>query len=615
MQPSYPWGWEQNNYNDNSWASAQSTLRASDAPERTLVASTIPPPEEVSQRFKTSRRYTITKISVGGKFDNNTPNDGFIKGTGALTIQANDSIIVLLDQGSLTTAFPELLVSGGKGASITLTYAEALYDSKGNKGNRNDIKGKTIKGNADVYRPDGGNKRLYRTLFYRCFRYVELTIKTAAAPLRIEDFHSVFTGYPFKENAVFNCSDSSIKTIWNTGWHTARLCAYETYMDCPYYEQLQYVGDTRIQALVSYSVSGDDRLIRNAIELYSNSFTPDGLTHSRYPESQRQIIPPFSLFWIDMLHDYWRYRPDTAFIRPYFNNIKRVLDWHAKYIDTNNMLAHMPNWNFVDWPKEWPWGGLDSLSGISAGTLTGHSSILTLQYVYGLQRAIELFKAFGYDDEAVHYQSIVDKLKVAVLQLCWNQSKQLLADDAKQTEYSQHANVMAVLTNLFAPTDEAAIMKRVVADSTLIQCTYYYRFYLNQAMKKAGLGNEYIAMLQPWRDMIAIGLTTFAERPEPTRSDCHAWSASPNYDLLSTVAGIEPASPGFKTVKIEPHMGSLKWINGKMPTASGSIVFALKRVGVDGVTGSITLPKGMVRCVCVGREGDQVDGGGAGYNS
>ncbi|WP_372490084.1 hypothetical protein [Chitinophaga sedimenti] len=31
------------------------------------------------------------------------------------------------------------------------------------------------------------------------------------------------------------------------GWRTSRLCAYETYMDCPYYEQLQYIGDTRIR--------------------------------------------------------------------------------------------------------------------------------------------------------------------------------------------------------------------------------------------------------------------------------------------------------------------------------------------------------------------------------
>jgi hypothetical protein len=44
----------------------------------------------------------------------------------------------------------------------------------------------------------------------------------------------------------------------------------------------------------------------------------------------------------------------------------------------------------------------------------------------------------------------------------------------------------------------------------------------------AGLGERYLETLAPWRDMLTMGLTTFAERPEPTRSDCHAWSSGAN---------------------------------------------------------------------------------------
>jgi hypothetical protein len=112
-------------------------------------------------------------------------------------------------------------------------------------------------------------------------------------------------------------------------------------------------------------------------------------------------------------------------------------------------------------------------------------------------------------------------------------------------------------------------------------------------MKKVGLGEQYVAMLQPWRQMLDLGLTTFAERPEPTRSDCHAWSASPNYDLLATIAGIEPASPGFKTIRVAPHLGTLQWVDGKMPHPSGEIRFSLKRNGTAGLNGEIILPKGL----------------------
>ena len=86
--------------------------------------------------------------------------------------------------------------------------------------------------------------------------------------------------------------------MMEVGWHTARLCAHETYMDCPYYEQLQYAGDTRIQALVSFFMTGDGRLARQAINALDGSRTPEGLTFSRAPSRLPQYIPPFSLWWI-----------------------------------------------------------------------------------------------------------------------------------------------------------------------------------------------------------------------------------------------------------------------------------------------------------------------------
>ena len=47
-------------------------------------------------------------------------------------------------------------------------------------------------------------------------------------------------------------------------------------MDTPYWEQLQYVGDTRIQALISYAVTGDDRLPLQALRAFDQSRVPEG---------------------------------------------------------------------------------------------------------------------------------------------------------------------------------------------------------------------------------------------------------------------------------------------------------------------------------------------------
>jgi hypothetical protein len=92
--------------------------------------------------------------------------------------------------------------------------------------------------------------------------------------------------------------------------------------------------------------------------------------------------------------------------------------------------------------------------------------------------------------------------------------------------------------------------------------------------------------------MLDLGLTTWAETPEPTRSDSHAWSAHPNYDLLTTVAGVEPATPGFATVRIQPHLGPLTSAKASVATPRGLVIVNYTRSG-DSLDADVTLPAGM----------------------
>jgi hypothetical protein len=103
----------------------------------------------------------------------------------------------------------------------------------------------------------------------------------------------------------------------------------------------------------------------------------------------------------------------------------------------------------------------------------------------------------------------------------------------------------------------------------------------------------------PWPDFGSKGRlhltehSTFAETPEPTRSDCHAWSACPNYDFLDIICGIQPASPGFKTVEIRPALGDLQWAAASMPHPRGTIEVRFERRDGGGITADITLPAGL----------------------
>ena len=102
-----------------------------------------------------------------------------------------------------------------------------------------------------------------------------------------------------------------------------------------------------------------------------------------------------------------------------------------------------------------------------------------------------------------------------------------------------------------------------------------------------------MSLLEPWRALLEKGLTTWPEHPEPSRSDCHAWSAHPALDLLRIVAGIRPATPGFRAVRVEPHLGPLQHVEAAMPTPQGEIAVAYRRSGDAGLAAEVTLPAGV----------------------
>lgn len=572
----YPWGWEKADYQSQAWKAAQQIANPVTAGYGTdnmwtLVPRNIPLITEKLQRIAKIARVKGLKTVKN-----------FLAGNTPATIPANSKVSILVDQSFNTVAYPELILSGGKGASVTVTYAEALFKD-GLKGNRNDIEGKEIIGNYDIFNPDGSAKRLFRPLWLRTYRFIQLDIVTKEQSLVINDLYGMQTGYPFKPVASFASNDASLKDIWNVGWRTAELCAGETYYDCPYYEQLQYEGDTRIQALVSLYVTGDDRLMRKALLDFYHSRVPEGLTQGRYPSNRLQVIPPFSLYWISMINDYLYYRNDDAFLEQFLLPVQEILKWYENNLDhQKKMLGPMKWWNFTDWDTAFDFG-------VPNGANDGNSSIITLQYAYTLKQAAQIFDHYGKKDIANEYLKRAESLSKGTYSLCFDDKKGVMANTPEKNSFSQHASIMAVLADAIPKQDEKAVLTKVLTDTTLSQATFYYRFYLTLALKKAGLGDLYYSQLKPWREMLDNGLTTFAENPDPTRSDCHAWSASPNYDFLATLCGILPDAPGFTKVLVKPAFGELTELIGEMPHPSGTIQVKLQRNG-DRVEGTVSLP-------------------------
>jgi hypothetical protein len=506
--------------------------------------------------------------------------------TAPVTVPAGSHVHLMLDRKTLTTAYPLLTVSGGKGAHIRLTYSEALYDKNLHKGDRDDVGDRTAHGLTDSFLPDGGPHRSFEPLWWRTWRYLDLDIQTGDEPLQLESLTASFTAYPFEERATFKSPDAQLDDIWKISWRTARLDAHETYMDTPYYEQLQYAGDTRIQALISYAVAGDDRLARQALQAFNLSRMPEGITRSRYPSSLPQTIPTFSLLWIGMVHDYWMYRPDAEPARASIEGTRTVLDWFAAHEQPDGLLNELPWWSFIDW--------------VSSGTIPtydahGESCMTTLEYLGALNDAADLEKALGDPLLATRYQSRAAHIRSGLFGKCWSVSRGLIADNPELKNFNQQANILGVLYDVVPKDRQKEVLRRMLgidpgtAPDGVLSASYYFRYYLARALDHAGLADEYLRSLDPWRKLLPLHFSTWPEIPGNTRSDSHAWTAHPIYDLLTLVAGIEPASPGFASVRIAPHMGALPSLTATYPHPQGAIKVDYRRQGA-GLDATVTLP-------------------------
>lgn len=502
---------------------------------------------------------------------------------------------VTLDRRTLTTAYPELIVSGGKGSHIVITYSEALYDNKEHKGDRDaldytDANGtkhpRKALGLTDSFLPDGGQHRVFMPLWWRTWRYLDLDITTGHEPLTLESLKAYFTAYPFEEKATFQSDEADLDKIWETSWRTARLDAHETYMDTPYYEQLQYVGDTRIQAMISYTVANDDRLAKQAIAAFDHSRIPEGITRSRYPSSLPQNIPTFSLLWIGMLHDYWMYRPDPQIVRDAMPGARGVLTWFSEYETASGLLGQLPWWSFIDWV---PSGDIPTYD------TKGRSCDTTMQYLGALIDAADLERHLGSANQAELYEANIKHIRASLTSLCWVPAKGMMADNPDQKIFSQQASIMGVLYDVVPKDRQKEVLQNVLAiepgttPNGVLSASYYFRYYLARALEHAGMADDYLKSLDPWRKLLPLHFSTWPEIPGDTRSDSHAWSAHPLYDLLTLVAGIEPASPAFATVRIAPHLGSLSSLTATFPHPQGEIKVEYHRNG-KGLNGTVSLP-------------------------
>ncbi|WP_405412662.1 hypothetical protein [Maribacter sp. Asnod1-A12] len=577
----YPTHWETLNFDDTDWKKVAFFENASSMGGS--IAYLLEPRNLPLLSWDEERIASIVRSSK--------PLETEFPVLGSLTLEPNTTTTFLLDQQYVTNGFPELVFSKGKSATINIKYAENLFGANNEKGDRNDLENKKLLGYYDEIISNGKNAQKFIPNWMRTFRFIEFEIETKDQELVLENFvnHRSRTSIP--SIAKFTTDNDMYNDIFDICKRTIDICTQDYFLSDAYYETMQYVGDTKIQGLIWQALSGNAAHTKNAIRQFDHSRDSDGNILGAYPLRSTFIYPTYSLVWVDMIADYYNTSNDKAFIETYKDGIANTLAGFEKNMNDLNLVNKTPYRYFVDW-----YTGPNNGSGTATKNDGLNSAVVSLHYVHALQNASRLFTEIGDEQTSMKYKNRAQEIITSVYELCYDQERNLFAERPDKTIYDQHTNIMAILTDAIPETEQRALLDKILNEEDLLQATYYYRFYLFEAIKKVDAPELFDVAQQPWEEMIEDNMTTTLERFEsvekPTRSEVHPWSASPAYFYFNYLAGIRSVQNDFEEMEISPAFGKLNEIAGLLPTSKGTIVFELKR-NKNKLSAEITIPDTM----------------------
>ena len=512
---------------------------------------------------------------------------------GGTVLPANTETAVFWDLENYYCAYPELRVSGGRGARISWDWAECLTDASGKKGNRSAYEGLDMpKPFGDVFVCDGRANARFTTPWWRCGRWCRLTVKTADEPLTVESLAIAETRCPVEMKASFECDDPFIGQIQPLCARALQMCMHEMFFDCPYYEQQMYPGDSRVQYLVSGLFDTEDRMVRNAMTLYDADRRANGLVPMNCPTRGTQDALGFSECEAMMFGDYAWQHANRDWLKARLPGLNHTLMGMATYENADGLLGKTPGWNFVDWVSGWDMPGEEG--GIPPdGNSERPNAEINLQYLHAVRSAVLAEEAIGDRALADYWRAKERRLAAAIKKAFWDPSRSLFASEVSHRKFSEHAQCLALLGDVVTGDEAAQCFQALTEATDLARGTIYYKHYLFATFFKFGRADLFFKNLTFWKNCRDWGLSTILENPwTDSRSDCHGWGSHPLWHLHTGVAGVRSAAPWYEKVLVAPQPAHLKFIRSSTPTPKGNVVLDLRFDG-GRASGTVTLPDGL----------------------
>lgn len=576
-------GWQRLDYCDDDWLAAGCMDRATRIGERRDEILPYGLTPSLVDRCVEGPPQSFQAIFPVGGGEADAEMLAWAQGHAGLRCEAGQSRKLILDAGRLETGFPRFGLRGGEGGFVRITYAEALrlpaHDpspltlrAEGDLASvwidgiqspdlwTFDPRGK-VSGFRDVIFPDG-RSCVFEPTHWRTFRYVMVEIAAGSEAVCLDPPVYATWLYPLNVRTAVSTGRESDRKIWEGSVRTLHLCAHETFEDCPYYEQIQYAGDSLITSRLMLYLTGNAALTRQAITHFAWSITPEGITASRYPCRVPQVIPSWSLHWVSLLHDYTLLTGDRGMARSLLPTVERVLAWFDRHADEDGLPSRLPHWNCVDWTPGWQ-------RGQPPGWDLGPTCVIACQYVHALREAARLHGWCGDETSAARLRLDSDRLGRHIDRRFWCEEEGCYRDSERLPDSSVLTNAWAVCARVPSGGKNARVARRLAVWSPA-NVSYFGMFWVFRALRILG-HNEWWQHLHPWEKLIKTQLSTWPEDTAFWRSLCHAWSAHPILEYLEGTLGLTVDKPGWSDVTLRPNLGPLQGADFRLCTPLGDL--------------------------------------------
>ena len=212
------------------------------------------------------------------------------------------------------------------------------------------------------------------------------------------------------------------------------------------------------------------------------------------------------MIWALMLADYANWHNDPEFVK-------------ARAIGLRSMLEHFEPYREPRRPAGKPAGlaihglGAAMENGDAPDGVNGISALNNLLYVAALQKSAEVEDGLGEPLLAQRLRAKAARTAEAVKAKFWDEARGLIADNLAHTEFSEHGQCLALLTDTLIGDQAKRCFEQLLVARDLKRTTIYFSFYLLETWRKFGRGDLIVERMSFWKDLVKQGLKTPVEMP------------------------------------------------------------------------------------------------------